>query len=287
MRIPRARGQDGVFCRAFIAHGNHGDGQRADTGGVWGKIIGGMAGFALGGPFGALVGAAFGHAADQGGFAVFQQGVRFQSGHAPRFAGGRDQAFAIGVVVLAARLARCDGPVKRAEIDAFKRSFRIPPEAVRDVGRLFDHARDGDEDPAAYAATLGAQFGGNPGMLEDVLTALFAIARADGPVNRREEQFLRMAWGRFGLDEAAWERAREGRSRHVPASEQEDPYAVLGVSREAGDDALRAAWRQLMRENHPDSLASQGAGAEAVRRAGEKVARINAAWDRIKRERGL
>ena len=40
-----------------------------------------------------------------------------------------------------------------------------------------------------------------------------------------------------------------------------------------------------MRENHPDSLAARGVPAEFIARANEKVARINAAWDRIKRER--
>ena len=42
-----------------------------------------------------------------------------------------------------------------------------------------------------------------------------------------------------------------------------------------------------MRENHPDGLAARGVPPEFVRRATEKVAGINAAWDRIKRERGL
>ena len=42
-----------------------------------------------------------------------------------------------------------------------------------------------------------------------------------------------------------------------------------------------------MRENHPDSLASRGVPAEFIARANNKVARINAAWDQIKRERGL
>jgi len=47
----------------------------------------------------------------------------------------------------------------------------------------------------------------------------------------------------------------------------------------------RAVWKKLVRENHPDVLASQGAAADLVARASEKVARINAAWDRIKREK--
>jgi DnaJ like chaperone protein len=62
---------------------------------------------------------------------------------------------------------------------------------------------------------------------------------------------------------------------------------VLGVPRDITDEAVRAAWRQLMRENHPDSLASRGVPPEFIARASDKVARINAAWDRIKRERGL
>jgi DnaJ like chaperone protein len=59
------------------------------------------------------------------------------------------------------------------------------------------------------------------------------------------------------------------------------------VSQSASAEEIRATWRSLMRENHPDSLASRGVPAEFIARANEKVARINAAWDRIKRERGL
>ena len=36
-----------------------------------------------------------------------------------------------------------------------------------------------------------------------------------------------------------------------------------------------------MRENHPDSLAARGVPAEFIARANDKVAAINAAWDRI------
>ena len=255
---------------------------------MWGKIIGGVAGFALGGPFGAVLGAAFGHAADSGGLGSLPSGVRLPGGYRLALPGRRDQLFAVGVVVMAAKLARCDGPVTRTEIDAFKRSFRIPPEAVRDIGRLFDRARESDEDPFAYARQLGESFFDNRGMLEDVLVSLFAIARADGPLNRREEQFLQDVWRGLLLGQDAWERARDNRPRRVPSSQDaEDPYMILGVSRGMGDEEIRLAWRQLMRENHPDSLASRGVPEEFIARASEKVGRINAAWDRIKRERGL
>ena len=91
----------------------------------------------------------------------------------------------------------------------------------------------------------------------------------------------------FGLDEAAWERASGSRARVPSGQAEDDPYAVLGLKRGVSDAQVRATWKKLMRENHPDSLASRGVTPEFIARAGDKVARINAAWDRIKRERGL
>ncbi len=181
--------------------------------GYWGKIIGGMAGFAMGGPFGAVVGAALGHAADHGGMPnmgfSFGNQTMLNPARIAAMLGRRDQVFSICVVVLAAKLAKCDGAVKRAEIDAFKRHFRIPPEAVRDIGRLFDQAREDEAGFESYATQLGEAFDDNRGVLEDVLTALFVIARADGPVNAREQDFLARVHRRFGLDQAAWD-AGEG-----------------------------------------------------------------------------
>jgi DnaJ like chaperone protein len=257
--------------------------------GYWGKIIGGMAGFAMGGPFGAAIGAAIGHAADNGTIQNMQMpfggATPLNPARLAAMLGRRDQLFSICVVVLAAKLAKCDGPVKRVEIDSFRRRFRIPQEAVRDIGRLFDQARDTAEGFEDYARQLGDAFDDNHGVLEDVLAALFVIARADGPLNRAEEAFLVRTHRAFGLNQAAWDRARGSVPR--ASSDAPDPYAVLGVSSSASADVIRATWKRLMRENHPDSLAARGVPSEFIARANDKVAKINAAWDRIKRERGL
>lgn len=264
---------------------------------MWGKIIGGVAGFAMGGPFGALAGMALGHAADSGGAGRIGTAGRnaaaglFAPSRPSPFAApkalGRDQVFALGVVVISAKLAKCDGPVSRAEIDEFKRHFRIQPHAARDVGRLFDQARDSTESADTYAAHMGEAFSDNLGVLEDVLTALFAIARADKPLNGAEQAFLEGIWRSFGLGHDVWLRAIGRTARPAPAAPEEDAYATLGVPPSIDDNALRAAWRQLMRENHPDTLASRGVPPEFIARASDKVAKINAAWDVIKRKRGI
>jgi DnaJ like chaperone protein len=258
--------------------------------GVWGKILGGVGGFLTGGPLGAVVGAALGHAADQGAIPG-----RIGPGAADLAAllGNRETLFAISVIVLSAKLAKADGPVKRQEIDAFKAMFRIPPENLREVGQMFDKAREDGEGWEPFAERLGEAFADNRAMLEDVLAALFYIARSDGPITRGELPVLQGIHLRFGLDNAAWERAKAGSSSSAGGSQVEqqqktdDAYAVLGVTPSATDEEVRLAWRKLMRENHPDALAARGVPADFVERATRKVAEINAAWDRVKRQRGL
>ncbi len=256
---------------------------------MWGKILGGVAGFFTGGPLGAVIGAAMGHAADEGTI-----GGRIGPGAADIAAllGNKETLFAISVIVLSAKLAKSDGPVKREEIDAFKRHFRIPPENLREVGQMFDKAREEVEGWEPFAERLGEAFADNKALLEDVLAALFAIARADGPVTRGELPVLQGIHQRFGLDVLAWERAKAGQpggagGRAPMQPEEGDPYLTLGLSASASDEEVRAAWRRLMRENHPDGLAARGVPKEFVERATRKVAEINAAWDRIKRQRGL
>ena len=153
------------------------------------------------------------------------------------------------------------------------------------VGRLFDQARDSTEAWQPYAAALGERFADDRPRLEGLMAALFAIARADKPLTRAEHNMLREVHAAFGLDGLAWDQARGASARVAPG--EDDPYAVLGMAASATDDELRRGWLRLVRDNHPDSLASRGAPADQVALAGGKVARINAAWDRIKRERRL
>lgn len=249
---------------------------------LWGKILGGMTGFAMGGPFGAVVGAALGHAADEGVIRAPDLDARPEA--LARIT-NRDQLFSISVIVLSAKLAKSDGPVKREEINAFKRAFRIPAENQRQVGLLFDKAREDAGGYEPYARRMGEVFADDQKVLEEVLNALHHIARADGPMTRGEAIFLAKVRQGFGLDDAGSFRTGYDRSTLQPPVT--DPYSVLGVASAASDKDVRLAWRRLMQEHHPDSVAARGASAEGVRRASEKVAEINAAWDQIKRERGL
>ena len=273
---------------------------------IWGKLFGGVAGFAVGGPFGALMGAALGHAADSGTLletpaggwndhwrtrgkpdptgAAFMATAKFSAAM-----GKTEQLYAIGLVALSAKMAKIDGPVNRHEIDAFKQCFRFPPENGHEVGMLFDRARDRTDDYEMYAREMGRAFEKDRAPLEELLRALFIIARSDlapaAPLDPREEQFLRRVHRHFGLPPGAWDRAETGQSR--PDTSEADAYETLGISRHATDEEIHVRWRMLVREYHPDVLSRKNLGPAEMAQAQDRIARINAAWDRLKRDRRI
>ena len=61
-----------------------------------------------------------------------------------------------------------------------------------------------------------------------------------------------------------------------------DPYAILGVKRDANDDEIKSAYRALVRKYHPDKYADDNPLKEL---ATEKMQEINEAYDEIQRMR--
>lgn len=254
---------------------------------IWGKILGGAAGFALGGPLGALIGAAAGHAVDS--LRDIQDTVgdtdvtAWPGDEASERAATRQIAFTIAVIVLGAKMAKADGTVSRREVDAFKQVFQVPPHEQRNVGRLFDRARRDSEGFEPYARQVATMFRRGSKVLEELLDGLFHIARADGVIHQAEIDYLRRVARIFGFDDHAFERIRAANL----GADQADPYAILGATREMTDAQIKNSWRRLIRENHPDKLIAKGMPREFIEIATEKLATINAAYDRIAKERGM
>lgn len=60
-----------------------------------------------------------------------------------------------------------------------------------------------------------------------------------------------------------------------------DPYTILGVSRDASDDDIKKAYRQLARKYHPDNYADSNLADVAE----EKMKEINEAYDAVQKMR--
>jgi DnaJ like chaperone protein len=236
---------------------------------IIGAILGGAAGLiALGGPLGALLGAAAGHAIGRlsrrkaaSGDDAAPSGLE---GLDPR-AATRQVAFTIAVIALGAKMAKADGIVTRDEVDAFKQVFRVPEEELKNVARV------------------ARMFKSQPAVLEELLDGLFHIAKADGQVSPQELDYLKEVAAIFGFGAHDFERVR---AEHL-GPDKADPYEILGVGRETGDAEIKAVYRKLVREHHPDRLIAKGVPKEFIDVATEKLATINAAWDKIAKERGI
>lgn len=248
---------------------------------IWGKIVGGAAGFALGGPLGALLGGLAGHAVDHFGQKAAEAARAERGEHGDEIDGTRQIAFTIGVIVLGAKMAKADGRVTGDEVAAFREAFHVPPEEVPNVGRVFDRARRESEGFEPYARQIAGLFRRRPAVLEDLMAALFHIARADGAVHEAEIDYLRRVAGIFGFDDRAFARLR---ATHL-GPDPDDPYVVLGAAHDASDDELKKLYRKLIKDNHPDRLIAAGMPQEFVDLANEKLARINAAYDRVLAQR--
>jgi DnaJ like chaperone protein len=193
----------------------------------------------------------------------------------------REAAFAIAMIALSAKMAKADGVVSRSEVDAFCRIFAIPPGEERNVGRVYNLAKQDVAGFDAYARDIARLLSSDPVMLEAVLDGLFDIARADGAVHERELAYLAEVAGIFGFDETAFSRVR---ARHVIEAGA-DPYLVLEADRGWDYERLRRQYRRLVQENHPDRLIARGVPEEFVRIANDRLAAINAAWDKIERRK--
>jgi DnaJ-domain-containing protein 1 len=67
----------------------------------------------------------------------------------------------------------------------------------------------------------------------------------------------------------------------APARRPRDPWTVLGVARDAGPDAIAAAYREQLKRYHPDRVAGLGDELQAL--AHEKTLEIQRAYEALTR----
>lgn len=195
-----------------------------------------------------------------------------------------DVDFTAAIIGLSAKLAKADGLVTTDEVDAFARVFRVAPEDRAAMQRVFNIARQTVRGYEAYAQRIAKRYRNRPCLLEGVLDGLFRIAASDRAITADELDYLRSVAQFFEFTEDQFRRIK---ASHL-GPDEDDPYAVLGVAPDASFEEVRAAYRRLMLENHPDTLAAaKSAPREFEPVAHEKSAAITTAYARIRNDRGI
>jgi DnaJ like chaperone protein len=192
--------------------------------------------------------------------------------------GGRDAAFTLALIALAAKMAVADGVVTASEERAFRATVEISAGHEEQVARVFNLAKQDVAGYDAYARKVSRFFHDSPDTLEHVLDSLFYIATADGMVHEAELDYLKSVSDIFGFDEVRFEQLA---SQHVQLEVGVDPYAVLGLAANADPAEIRRVYRVLVAEHHPDRLIAKGVPEDLIDVATARMKAINLAYQAL------
>lgn len=234
----------------------------------FGKWIGGGLGWAFGGPVGGILGFVIGAAIDS----VEVKKIE----NMPTTAGD----FMVSLLILMAAVMKADGKIMRSELDYVKAYLQ----------RTFG------EDDTTEALKLLKEILEKPIPLADVcnqirahvdyasrlqlLHLLFGIALADKHLSPDEIKTIDEISARLGIN------APDLNSIKSMFIEETDwAYKVLETEKSATNEEIKKAYRQMALKYHPDKVAYLG---EEIRKsANEKFQKVNEAYEKVKKERGL
>lgn len=232
-----------------------------------GKIIGGVLGSFLG-PWGAAIGVGLGHQFDKGSSRVQEAGMVMQ----------------VAFFGCLAKMAQADGKITKEEIQAVEQIIArlgYTPRMREAAIDIFRQAKDDSHTAADYLNQLATVIRFNPQMAMTFLAALHAVAQADGKIHPGEREILQQAERAFRLRPGTAE-ALLGGGR---MSSLDDAYKVLDVAPAMSDTEIKKVYRKKCVEFHPDKLASKGLPKEFMEYANEQLAKVNEAYDTIKKAR--
>ena len=243
-----------------------------------GKIVGGTLGFALGGPLGAIAGAALGHTFD----ATDNQYPRARLSYHEK----AQMTFFVATFSMLAKVAQADGRISLEEIQAVEgfmaNELNLTPESKRFAVEIFETAINSPMAFQDFAGQFYHQFHNQHRLLDLMIDVLLRLSVADGALSDSEEKLISSAARIFRFSEQKY---NELKARYAPDFEKY--YAILGIHSRASDDEIKRQYRKLVKEYHPDTIASKGLPEEFNKFAHDKFREIQDAYDAVKQERGI
>ena len=265
-------------------------------------FIGLLVGLFNGGFFGGVLGFIIGSFIDG---VVFRKKVYREKHHYNK------DDFAEIILVLSAAVMKADGDLKTSELNYVKSYLtqKFSLNKAQDLLLNFKEILSKKNDLEAVCADLQA----NASIHEKsyVLQFLFGLASADGSFTQSELLLIQQISDLMGVSRSNFESIKSmyiffgqgsgyqsyggqggyystggsGNYQYAPTYNPDNDYKILEISSSATDDEVKKAYRTLAKQHHPDKVNHLG---EEIRKDAEvKFAKLNEAYDRIKKSRGM
>ncbi len=260
----------------------------------YGKIVAAALGFLLLGPMGLLLGLLLGHWFDRG----LQHSLGFGS---PERVAQIQRAFFKTSFQLLGLVAKADGRVSEQEIaqtEEIMRQLGLAEQQRQEAIALFRQGTESGFSAASAVAEFNEACGDHRQVRQTLLAFLVSLALADGHFHSAELELLESIAALLGYNSHEFSRLVQmmeaqshfhgsGMGSATASDQLADAYRALGVESANSDREVKQAYRRLMSENHPDKLIAQGVPEEAIKLGTERSQDIQAAYELLKKERGM
>jgi DnaJ like chaperone protein len=235
-----------------------------------GKWIGVGLGWTIGGPIGAILGFAFGSFVDASNL------DKFNNKNKDTTTGD----FIVSLLVLMAAVMKADQRVMKSELNYVKHYLTksFGEEETTEMLRMLRDILKQDIPLKDVTKQIRSRMD-YPSRLQ-LMHLIYGIAFSDGEITDSEIIQLNQIGFDLGMSHAD---INSLKSMFIQSTDW--AYSVLEIDKNAGNEEIKKAYRQLALKNHPDKVAYLGE--EIRQRAQEKFQRINEAFEFVKKERGI
>jgi DnaJ like chaperone protein len=246
--------------------------------GWFGKLTFGTAGFLFGGPLGAIAGAALGHhLVDRDDRQTYEEEIRSVE--------QAQAAYFISMFSILGKLAKVDGAINGEEIavvENFISTLRIPEQEKQFARRILNEAKDSPYSIADFAEQLYRMNSRQSTVLLSFMDLLFKLAAADGGLHQNEEAALLRIRDVFHISEQQFNNIK---ARYFKDTDRY--YRILNCSQQNSDQEIKASYKKLVKDFHPDTVISKGLPEEFVQFATVRFQEIQDAYENVRTERSF
>ena len=233
-------------------------------------LIGGL-GWVLGGPIGGIIGFIAGSMVDS----ISNVNV-VRSGQQRTTKGD----FGISLLILSAAVMKADGKVLKSELDYVKQFFLRQFGEAETQQRMLMLKEILKQNFSLQDVCTQIRYNMEVSLRLQLLHYLFGISMADGQVHSSEIEVINNIATFLGINQKDYESIKA-----MFVKDTTSAYRILEISPDASDEELKKAYRRMALKYHPDKV--NHLGESLMKAANEKFQQLNAAYEAIKKERGI